>query len=244
MASIWPTGRRSRRPGACLEPRRHVRASAVSGTSLGDLASGSLINIERAMSQDERFGGHIVQGHVDATGTVLAITETEQAWIFRFQAPQEFDRYLIDKGSVSVDGISLTVVEPKDGAFDVWIIPHTFEVTNFQAIKPGDKVNLEFDVIAKYLEKILEPYIAPYRTMGIEELLAQVGQTSTITGVSAAGTPYKLTTEVEQWDEDRIHVKAEIDDCLGWGWHPSACMDRKLPELAVVGTEEWAKEGF
>jgi hypothetical protein len=93
-------------------------------------------------------------------------------------------------------------------------------------------------------EQILEPYISPYRTMGIEELLAQVGQTSTITGVSAAGTPYKITTEVEQLDEDRISVKAEIDDCLGWGWHPSASVDRKLSKLAVVGTEEWAKEGF
>jgi hypothetical protein len=91
-------------------------------------------------------------------------------------------------------------------------------------------------------EQILEPYIWPYRTMDIDELLALVGQTSTATGVSH-GTPYKVTTEVERWDwdEDRIHVEAKIDDCLGWGWHPSASVDRKLSELAV---EEWAKEGF
>ena len=95
-------------------------------------------------------------------------------------------------------------------------------------------------------EQILEPYISPYRTMGIDELLAQVGQTSTATGVSSHGTPYKIKTEVEQWDwdEDRIHVEAKIDDCLGWGRHRSACVVRELPELAVVATEEWAKEGF
>lgn len=162
----WHIGESVSISGCCLTIvgfddglRFDLSEETLKRTSLGDLAPGSLVNLERAMSQDERFGGHIVQGHVDATGVVLSITPTEQAWIFRFQAPAEFDRYLIDKGSVSVDGISLTVVEPKAGAFDVWIIPHTFEITNFQAIKPGDKVNIEFDVVAKYLEKILEPYI-------------------------------------------------------------------------------------
>lgn len=162
----WHIGESVAVSGCCLTIvgysdglRFDLSEETLKRTSLGDLSAGSLVNIERAMSQDERFGGHIVQGHVDATGTVLSITKTDQAWIFRFQAPEDFDRYLIDKGSVSVDGISLTVVEPCKGAFDVWIIPHTFEVTNFQSTKPGDKVNLEFDVIAKYLEKILEPYI-------------------------------------------------------------------------------------
>jgi riboflavin synthase len=163
----WHMGESVAISGCCLTIvgfedglRFDLSEETLKRTSIGDMKPGSLVNIERAMSQDERFGGHIVQGHVDATGTVLSVTKTEQAWIFRFQAPAEFDRYLIDKGSVSVDGISLTVVEPDKGAFDVWIIPHTFEVTNFQQTKPGDKVNLEFDVIAKYLEKILEPYIA------------------------------------------------------------------------------------
>jgi riboflavin synthase len=96
---------------------------------------------------------------VDATGEIVSIRKTDLAWIFRFQAPAEYDRYLIDKGSVCVDGISLTVVEPKDGAFDVWVIPHTFEVTNFRAAQPGDLVNLEFDVIAKYLEKLAQPFL-------------------------------------------------------------------------------------
>jgi riboflavin synthase len=128
-------------------------------TSLGCLAKGSLINIERAMSQQDRFGGHIVQGHVDATGKLVSVTKQEQSWTFRFEAPSEFDRYLIDKGSVTIDGISLTVCEPDNNQFDTWIIPHTYEVTNFQTLKPGDTVNLEFDVIAKYVEKMAAPII-------------------------------------------------------------------------------------
>jgi len=123
-------------------------------TSLGGLAPGSTVNLERAMRADGRFGGHVVQGHVDATGTVISITPADNATIFRFQAPAEFERYLIEKGSVTVDGISLTVVNLKDAAFDVWIIPHTLQETNLSERKPGDKVNLEFDLIAKYVEKL------------------------------------------------------------------------------------------
>src|SRR5208283_3797227 len=141
----WHIGESVSISGCCLTIvgfedglRFDLSEETLKRTSLGDLAPASLVNLERAMSQEERFGGHIVQGPVDATGTVLSIEETEQAWIFRFQAPPEFDRYLIDKGSVSVDAISLTVVEPNHGAFDVWIIPHTFEVTNFQATDPAD----------------------------------------------------------------------------------------------------------
>lgn len=128
-------------------------------TSFQQTAAGTMVNLERAMAGEDRFGGHIVQGHVDATGTILGIDKTDLAWIFRFRAPAEYDRYLIDKGSVCIDGISLTVVEPKDGAFDVWIIPHTFEVTNFGVAKVGELVNLEFDVIAKYLEKLALPFL-------------------------------------------------------------------------------------
>lgn len=124
-------------------------------TSLGDLKPGDPVNLERAMRLNARLGGHIVQGHVDACGRVISILERPDSWIFRFQAPREYDRYLIDKGSVCVDGVSLTICEPADGAFDVWIIPHTFEVTNFSIRKPGDRVNLEFDVLAKHIEKLL-----------------------------------------------------------------------------------------
>ena len=95
-------------------------------------------------------------------------------------------------------------------------------------------------------EQILEPHISPYRTMNIDELLALVGQTTTMTGISSQGTPYKIKTEVRRWDWDkeRIRVEAVVDDCLGWGWRLSVSVDRDLPEPVVVETEEWAKEGF
>jgi len=104
--------------------------------------------------------------------------------------------------------------------------------------KPLDRVEAE---------QILEPYIAPYRTMDVEQLFAQAGQTSTATGVSSQGTPYKITTKVVReafHGNDAVYVYAHIDDCLGWGYGHSTSVKRDLPELAVVGTEEWVKEGF
>lgn len=127
----------------------------VARTSLGDLVPGSLVNLERAMIANGRFGGHIVQGHVDSTGTVVSITPSGNSTIYRFKAPIEYDRYLIDKGSVTIDGISLTVVNPKDGEFNVWVIPHTLQETNLVTRSIGDRVNLEFDVIARYVEKMM-----------------------------------------------------------------------------------------
>jgi riboflavin synthase len=124
-------------------------------TSLGQLRAGDHINLERAMRADGRFGGHIVQGHVDATGTVASITAGENASVFRFEAPSEFLKFMIDKGSITIDGISLTIVDLKDATFDVWVIPHTLEETNLGERSPGDKVNLEFDVIGKYVHRIL-----------------------------------------------------------------------------------------
>lgn len=127
-------------------------------TSLGDVNPGGLVNLERAMGLGDRFGGHFVQGHVDATGKVVSIQDHGDSWTYRFWAPPAYDRYLIDKGSIAVDGVSLTVCKPVDGEFDVWIIPHTRAVTNFLTMKPGDRVNLEFDVLAKHIEKLLEAY--------------------------------------------------------------------------------------
>jgi riboflavin synthase len=124
-------------------------------TSLGCLSKGSKVNLERAMMANGRFGGHVVQGHVDATGSLARITEAENSFVYRFEAPVEYDRYLIDKGSITIEGISLTVVEPLGGAFDTWIIPTTMQETNLGSLKPGDAVNLEFDVLAKYVEKLL-----------------------------------------------------------------------------------------
>jgi len=148
--------------GCCLTVVRQdgnlkfeLSPETMARTSLGDLANGSLVNLERAMLPTDRFGGHIVQGHVDATGVLLSITPSDNSTVYRFQAPLEYDRYLIDKGSVTVDGISLTVVNPKEGDFTVWIIPHTLQETNLISRSPGDRVNLEFDVIARYVEKMM-----------------------------------------------------------------------------------------
>lgn len=131
-----------------------LSSETLGRTSLGQLKPGSLVNLERAMRANGRFGGHIVQGHVDATGALVAIMPSANSCVFRFETPPGYDRYLIDKGSVTVDGISLTVVEPKGRQFDTWIIPHTLEHTNLKGLAVGDKVNLEFDVIAKYVERL------------------------------------------------------------------------------------------
>ena len=127
-------------------------------TSLGQIVKGGRVNLERAMRVTDRFGGHIVQGHVDATGTFLGARTVGNSTVIQIQAPQEADSYLIDKGSVTVDGISLTVVNPQNGLFEVWIIPQTLKETNLSDRKAGDWVNLEFDVIAKYVEKMVLPH--------------------------------------------------------------------------------------
>jgi riboflavin synthase len=126
-------------------------------TSLSRLRSGSLVNLERAMQAGGRFGGHIVQGHVDATGSLDSVRQEGNSQVLRFAYPGEYGKYLIEKGSVAVDGISLTVVAPDDRTFEVWIIPHTLEMTHLADLQPGDPVNLEFDLIAKYVERLLPP---------------------------------------------------------------------------------------
>ena len=124
-------------------------------TSLKNLKHGAKVNLERAMKASGRFGGHIVQGHVDATGQLLRTEETNQAHVLTFSYPKGYGRYIIPKGSVTVDGISLTVVDPTASEFTVWIIPHTWENTNLSTLRKGDEVNLEFDVLAKYVERLL-----------------------------------------------------------------------------------------
>lgn len=127
-------------------------------TTLGRLQTGQSVNIERAMRAGARLGGHIVQGHVDAVGEVTAREDHADSTIFRVRAPGEFATLLVDKGSVAVDGISLTVVEPAGSEFSLWIIPHTLAVTTLRGTQPGASVNLEFDVIAKYVQRMLAPY--------------------------------------------------------------------------------------
>jgi riboflavin synthase len=117
---------------------------------------GTPVNLERAMRPIDRFGGHIVLGHVDAVAEVTGIEEQEAGIVVRFRVPDSGRRYLIDKGSIALDGVSLTVVAPEGSEFSTWIIPHTWENTAMSAYSVGDKVNVEYDVLAKHVEKLME----------------------------------------------------------------------------------------
>jgi riboflavin synthase len=125
-------------------------------TNIGDLSAGDHVNLERPMPADGRFDGHIVQGHVDGVGVVESIAPEGDGSRIRVLYPAELRRYLVHKGSITVDGISLTVAALDDDAFEIAIIPHTLEVTVVGKRRPGDRLNLEVDVIAKYVERMME----------------------------------------------------------------------------------------
>ena len=124
-------------------------------TNLGDLKDGSLVNLERAMPPDGRLSGHFVQGHIDCSSRVVALEEKTPDHRLEVELPGEFANLAAYKGSIAVDGISLTVAEATANSVVIWIIPHTFEVINLQNAKPGDRVNLEFDILAKYVDRQL-----------------------------------------------------------------------------------------
>ena len=125
-------------------------------TALGDLEEGSFVNLERAMTLERRFGGHIVQGHVDCVGEVVDVRPEGDAQIWEFGATEGVLRYTVEQGSVCVDGISLTVVAVREASFTVSILPQTRANTNLKELRVGDRVNLEADVIGKYVERLLE----------------------------------------------------------------------------------------
>ncbi|MGF1471764.1 MAG: riboflavin synthase [Rubrobacteraceae bacterium] len=139
-------------------------------TALGDLQEGDPVNLERAMSLGSRFGGHIVQGHVDGVGEVLDIRDEGGAEIWEFSAPESVLRYTVEKGSICVDGTSLTVVAVRGPSFTVSILPQTRRVTNFRALGVGDRVNLEADVIGKYVERLIEPHIGQTHHAAVDEM--------------------------------------------------------------------------
>jgi riboflavin synthase len=132
-----------------------VMAESLDRTSLGDLVEGSEVNLERALAAGARMGGHIVQGHVDGTGTLIDRTPSANWEVLRFSLPGGLARYLVEKGSITVDGVSLTVVEAGDDWFSVSLIPTTLTDTTLGTREPGDRVNLEVDVLAKYVERLL-----------------------------------------------------------------------------------------
>ena len=132
-----------------------VMRETLAKTSLGSLVPGAAVNLERAVTPATRLGGHIVQGHVDGTGTVLRRTPSEHWEVVEISLPAELSRYLVAKGSITVDGVSLTVVEAAEDRFSVSLIPETLARTTLGTRRPGDLVNLEVDVIAKYVEKMV-----------------------------------------------------------------------------------------
>jgi len=125
-------------------------------TTLGRLREGDPVNLERPVTLTARMGGHMVQGHVDAVGTVADVAEQEGGTTIWVTLPDGLERYVVEKGSVTVDGVSLTVTGTRDDGFGVALIPHTLEVTTLGAVRPGDAVNIEVDVLAKYVERLLD----------------------------------------------------------------------------------------
>lgn len=132
-----------------------VMAETLSRTGLGDLSPGAPVNLERAMAASSRFGGHIVQGHVDGTATVVERVPGDRWEVVTFTLPEDLARYVVKKGSITVDGVSLTVSAVTDATFSVSLIPTTLELTTLGRRGVGDTVNLEVDVLAKYVERLL-----------------------------------------------------------------------------------------
>ncbi|MER7206031.1 riboflavin synthase [Streptosporangium sp. NPDC000239] len=135
-----------------------VMKETLDRSSLGALRPGSRVNLERAVRADQRLGGHIVQGHVDGTGVLLAREPDEHWEVVRISLPAALNRYVVEKGSIAVDGVSLTVVGVDDEGFSVSLIPTTLRLTTLGAKQPGDPVNLEVDVIAKHVERLVGAY--------------------------------------------------------------------------------------
>ena len=145
-------------PGPPPEFEVFLAAETVEKTYLGSVGEGDAVNLERALAADGRFDGHLVQGHVDTTTEITGIDRVGDDWVFEFDLPASFRRYVVSKGSIAIDGISLTVAERGAERFGVAIIPTTYDLTNLSGKSVGDPVHLEVDVIAKYVERMIEGY--------------------------------------------------------------------------------------
>lgn len=148
-------------PGRAGEPLRFdVSPETLARSTLGTLATGKRVNLERALGAGDRFGGHLVAGHVDATTPMTRMSRAAEFWTVSFALSPDWARYVIEKGSIALDGISLTVATLRDSEFDVAVIPHTWEVTTLGERSVGDFVNVEVDLLGKYVERILEGRLA------------------------------------------------------------------------------------
>jgi riboflavin synthase len=153
-----------------------VSQETLNRSTLKKLTAHSVVNLERAVTPSTRLGGHIVQGHVDATGKFLGAEQNGDFWTVRVGFPKEMGQYLVYKGSISVEGISLTIASLADEYFEIAVIPKTWEMTNLSSLKNGDDVNLEADVIAKYVERILLYGKTEQKTEGVTmEKLRKMG---------------------------------------------------------------------
>lgn len=149
--------------GACLTVvevspggfRAQLSPETLSRTTFARLGPGDAVNLERPLRPADRLGGHLVTGHVDCVGTVVQRREQGQGLVLRVRVPQDFSRWLVDKGSVALDGVSMTVVEPRGGEFSVHVIPHTAATTTLGRKRVGEGVNVEFDLLGKYVERLL-----------------------------------------------------------------------------------------
>ena len=166
--------------GVCLTAlgiTANTFAADVSGetlrrTTLGRLRPGARVNLERAVTPNTRLGGHIVQGHVDTVGRFMGATEQGGSWTARVSFPPEIARYLVFKGSVAVEGISLTIASLAGDYFEIAVIPQTWQMTNLSTLRPRDEVNLEADIIAKYVERLLTTHDTASNGLTLEKLAA------------------------------------------------------------------------
>ena len=152
-----------------------IMHESLNRSSLSDLRRGSWVNLERAMAADGRFGGHIVSGHVDGTGIISAIREDDNAVWYTVRTSPAIMRYIVEKGSVTIDGVSLTVAAVTEDSFSVSVIPHTRQVTIMGDLRAGDNVNLENDIIGKYVEKFLKPEETSVKSNITREFLTRCG---------------------------------------------------------------------
>ena len=153
--------------GVCLTviPNGNALMTEISNetlarTTLGGLGNGARVNIERALGVGDRFGGHFVQGHVDTTGTLISKKSEGEFAVYRWSFPRDFADLVVSKGSIAVDGISLTIVDPDASSFAAALIPETLRRTTLGTARIGERVNLEFDMIAKYVRTLVAPYLA------------------------------------------------------------------------------------
>ncbi len=147
-----------------------LSAETLQRTSLKQAQPGTHVNLERALSPTSRLGGHIMQGHVDGTGEFIEAGPVGEGWTVRIGFPAELGRYIVEKGSIAVDGISLTVAALDDEWFEIAVIPHTWKMTNLSTLKRGSVVNLEVDIIAKYVERMLQPHTHKAEKLSLEKL--------------------------------------------------------------------------